>query len=156
MLPLLIGALATDLTVLVTTIPIFTIVRGTEVEIPFAIILVSLGIAGVLAAQISFARKGKEHHARTLVIAALIQSLLMTVLNTYVFINIVPDYYWYPSVVMALNIILIGLLSATIAIYRRRNNGQLLTDNCPPCAVPAMAAATGSSRRATQLKSPGT
>ena len=134
MLALLVAALVVTIAVFIVTLPVFAIVRGTEAEIPFAMIIVTLGTLGVLSAQISFTRKGKGNMARTLVMTALVQSLLMLVLIAFIFINITSAYYWYPATVLTLNIILVGILSSTVAIYRGENGGSFFggDSSAPP------------------------
>lgn len=123
---LVIAALTVTLAVFALTVPLFFLVRGTEVEIPFALLVVSLGIIGVLSAQLAFIRKGKEEGSRVLSVAALVQVLLLIVLAAFVFINTTPAFYWYPSTVLVLALTLVAIISTKITRDKRLKNGQLL------------------------------
>lgn len=114
----LITSLIIVLAILVLTIPIFTIARGTEVEIPFALLVISLFAIGVLSTQIAYARKRKQERGHTLSITVLIQALLLIIIDVLVFFNFsyAPQYYWYPSIVLVLSVIL-----AVISIIQIRS-----------------------------------
>lgn len=123
---LIIAALVVILAVFVLTLPLFFLVRGTDIEIPFAVIVVCLGIIGVLSAQLTFIRKGKEKNSRVLSVAVLVQILLLLVLVIFMFINVEPGYYWYPATTLVLALALLAIISAKIALDKRRKKGSLV------------------------------
>lgn len=119
---ILVAALVITLVIFTVTLPVFALVRGTEAEIPIALLILSLGIVGILSAQIALYRKGKGKQGQSFTIASLIQSLLLTSLSILIFIY-TTQYYWYPSVVMALSVVLVILFSYIIARNRRARRG---------------------------------
>lgn len=123
---LVIAALVITLVIFVLTIPVFFVVRGTEAEIPFALLVLSLGITGILAAQMAFIRKGKEEKSRILSIAILVQILLLLVVDVYVFINITPTFYWYPASVLVLVLLLMAIVGTKIGLDRKAGGGHLI------------------------------
>lgn len=124
---LVIAELVVVLLIFVLTVPVFFVFRGSEVEIPFALMVVTLGITGILAAQMAFIRKGKEKPSKLLSIAVLVQVLLLAILTTYVFINVSTGYYWYPVTLLVLMLVLLALVSTKIGLDRRANGGKLIT-----------------------------
>lgn len=123
---LVIAALVITLVIFVLTIPVFFVVRSTEAEIPFALLVLSLGITGILAAQMAFIRKGKEARSRVLSIAVIVQVLLLLVVDVYVFINITPNYYWYPASVLVLVLLLMAIVGTKIGLDRKAGGGHLI------------------------------
>ena len=125
---LVIAALVITLVIFVLTIPVFFVVRGTEAEIPFALLVLSLGITGILAAQMAFIRKGKgkEARSRVLSIAVIVQVLLLLVVDVYVFINITPNYYWYPATLLVLVLLLMAIVGTKIGLDRKAGGGHLI------------------------------
>lgn len=115
---ILVAALVITLVIFTVTLPVFALVRGTEAEIPIALLILSLGIVGILSAQIALVRKGKGKQGQSFTIASLIQSLLLTALSILIFIY-TTQYYWYPSVVLVLSVALVILFSYIIAKNRR-------------------------------------
>jgi peptidoglycan/LPS O-acetylase OafA/YrhL len=123
---LVIASLVIALVIFAITLPLFIIVRGTEVEIPFALMVVTLGITGVLSAQLAFIKKGKEEGSRVLSVAALVQILLLIILIIFVFINVDKAYYWYPAIALVLAITLVVIVSTKIGLDKRLKNGSLI------------------------------
>lgn len=115
---ILIAALVITLVIFTITLPVFALVRGTEAEIPIALLILSLGIVGILSAQIALVRKGKGKQGQSFTVASLVQSLLLTSLSILIFIY-TTQYYWYPSVVLILSVVLVILFSYIIAKNRR-------------------------------------
>ena len=115
---ILIAALVITLVIFTITLPVFALVRGTEAEIPIALLILSLGIVGILSAQIALVRKGKGKQGQSFTVASLVQSLLLTALSILIFIY-TTQYYWYPSVVLILSLVLVILFSYIIAKNRR-------------------------------------
>ena len=123
---LVIAALVITLVIFALTIPVFFVVRSTEAEIPFALLVLSLGITGILAAQMAFIRKGKEARSRVLSIAVIVQILLLLVVDVYVFINITPAFYWYPASVLVLVLLLMAIVGTKIGLDRKAGGGHLI------------------------------
>jgi peptidoglycan/LPS O-acetylase OafA/YrhL len=123
---LVIAAMVITLVIFVITVPVFFVVRGTEVEIPFALLVLTLGITGILAAQMAFIRKGKEKKSRVLSIAIIVQVILLLIVDVFVFINISPDYYWYPATVLVLILVLMSIVGAKIGLDRKAGGGKLI------------------------------
>lgn len=123
---LVIAALVITLILFVITIPVFFVVHGTEAEIPFALLVLTLGITGILSAQMAFIRKGKEKRSRVLSIAVIVQVLLLLVVDIFVFTNITPTYYWYPATVLVLVLVLLACVGAKVALDRKAGRGKLI------------------------------
>ena len=118
-LDLSITALYLNLVLLILTLPVFYILKnGKEIELPITMIVLTLAVTGVLSAQISFLNKDKYIEAKTIGYTALIQSVLMILIQIYIFIDIPSIYYWYSISSILLIITFIVVLS--IQIYRMK------------------------------------
>ena len=123
---LVIAELVAALLIFALTVPVFFVFRGNEVEIPFALMVVTLGITGILSAQMAFIQKGKESQSKLLSIAVLVQVLLLAMLDVYVFINVRKGYYWYPITVLVLMLVLLALVSTKIGLDKKAAGGKLI------------------------------
>lgn len=123
---LVIAELVTVLLIFALTVPVFFVFRGNELEIPFGLMVVTLGITGILSAQLAFIRKRKEKQSRLLSIAVLVQILLLAILDIYVFITIDKGYYWYPITLLVLMLVLLVLVSTKIGLDKKAGGGKLI------------------------------
>ena len=114
-----IAALVIDLALLAFTLPLFLYFRGKDVEIPLVMVVLVLVVLGLLSAQISMIRKGKLLLSQSLTTTALVQAVVMIIIQIFIFIALPQVYDWFPAVATVLVLVLIGLLSAQVHVFRK-------------------------------------